>query len=424
MKHLMFLLLLVTLTAPAQKLTKKEKEIIQAVGRNNSSALLLLEQSVNINSGTLNIKGVRANGDLLEPEFKKIGFETRWIPMPEEMKRAGHLFAERKGTKGKRLLLIGHLDTVFEPDGPLQSWKLLNDSTASGPGANDMKGGNIILLFALRALHEAGVLNDTQIIVALHGDEEFGGDPETISRRDLVEAAKRSDLALAFEGATAFDAATVARRGSSGWRLKTTGLRAHSSAVFRPSVGSGAIYEAARILNEFHNELQEQYLTYNPGMIVGGSIAEMGAGEGTASGKSNIVAETAIVNGDLRFISEEQKNRTREKMKAIVARNLPQTSAVITFEDGIPAMSPTPGNYALLEQLNQASQDMGLGVVKAWDPGQRGAGDIAYVSNYISGLDGLGAMGSGAHSLDEKINLKTFKDLTARAAILIYRLSR
>lgn len=428
-----FILLLATCCVFAQKernapvgqvsLSKKEKEIIRLVGENHAASVALLERSVNINSGTFNIAGVKANGDLLMPEFKKIGFDTRWIDMPAEMKRAGHLFAERKGTKGKRLLLIGHLDTVFEPDSPFQSWTLM-DSVAAGPGANDMKGGNLVLLFALKALHDARALDDSQIIVALHGDEENGGEPESISRRDIIEAAKRSDLALAFEGATSFNHATVARRGSSGWVLRTGGRRGHSSAIFTPSAGSGAIYEAARILNSFHEELPEQYLTFNPGIIAGGATAEVRSGIGTSSGKSNIIADTAIVHGDLRFISEEQKNKTREKMKAIVARHLPQTDAQITFEDGIPSMPPTPGNYELLSVLDKASRDMGLGEVKPWDPGKRGAGDIAYVAPYLSGLDGLGVMGQGAHGLEELIDLRTFKDLTARAAILIYRLTR
>lgn len=431
--YLPFLLCLTAVIAVAQSvtkrtdgrspLTKKEQEIIRRVEANYAASLKLLEQSVNINSGTFNMAGVKANGELLAPEFRQIGFETQWIDMPAEMKRAGHLFAERKGKKGKRLLLIGHLDTVFEPESPFQQWKFM-DSVASGPGVNDMKGGNILMLYALKALHEAGALTDTQIIVALHGDEENGGDPETISRRDIVEAAKRSDLALAFEGSTGFGYATVARRGSSGWALQTTGKRGHSSAVFTSSAGSGAIYEAARILNAFHQELQEEYLTFNPGIITGGSTAEVKNGSGSATGKSNIIAETALVRGDLRFISEEQKDKAREKMKEIVSRHLPQTDATITFEDGIPAMPPTPGNYALLSVMDEVSRNMGMGEVKPWDPGKRGAGDISYVAPYISGLDGLGVMGEGAHGLSEKIDLRTFRDLTARVAVLIYRLTR
>ena len=375
MRAILFAMVILVSLTEAQTLSKKEKEIIRNVANNYSASVELLAKSVNINSGTFNKAGVKANGDLLDPEFKQLGFETRWIDMPEAMQRGGHLFAERKGKQGKRILLIGHLDTVFEPGSSFDSWTFY-DSMATGPGANDMKGGNIILLFALKALHQAKALDNTQIIVALHGDEEYAGDPESISRRDIVEAAKRSDLALAFEGATGFNYATVARRGASGWTLKTSGKRSHSSGIFTANAGSGAIYEAARILNEFHNQLQEEYLTYNPGLITGGSTATLNNGEATASGKTNIVAETAIVQGDLRFISEEQKIRTREKMKAIVAQHLPGTSAEISFDDGIPSMPPTPGNYELLEKLNQVSKDMGLGEVKAWDPGQGGAGDI------------------------------------------------
>lgn len=406
----------------SQKLSKKEKEILSAVDKHYDESLSFLKQTVNINSGTNNVKGVREVGALFETEFKKLGLETKWIDMPAEMKRAGHLFVEKKGTRGKRLLLIGHLDTVFELDSPFQTW-VDQDSVALAPGANDMKGGDVIILYALRALQETGALKDAQIIVALHGDEENGGDPESISRRDIIEAARRSDLALAFETSTGFSYGTVARRGSSSWELKVTGKRAHSSGIFTKGVGAGAIYETARILDDFYEQLPEQYLTFSPGVIVGGSAADIDGANGTASGKTNVVAETTMVRGDLRFISEEQKEKTRQKMRDIVARHLPQTDATITFEDGIPSMSPTDGNYALLDELSKTSVDLGMGEVKAWDPGRRGAGDIAYVAPILSGIDGMGAMGSGAHSLGETIDKRTFKDLTKRAAILIYRLT-
>lgn len=407
----------------AQTLSKKEKEILKLIDSHHEESILFLRKTVNINSGTNNLKGVSEVGMLFNEEFKKAGFETRWIDMPAEMRRAGHLFVEKKGTKGKRLLLIGHLDTVFEPDSPFQAW-VDQDSVALAPGANDMKGGDVIILYALKALQEAGVLKDAQLIVALHGDEENGGDPESISRKDIIDAAKRSDYALAFETATGFGFGTVARRGSSNWQLKVTGKRAHSGGVFSPGTGAGAIYEASRILNDFYKELPEKYLTFNPGIIVGGSTAEIESSVGQASGKSNVVAESAIVKGDLRFISEDQKTQTRKKMTEIVSRHLPMTDATITFEDGIPSMPPTDGNYKLLSELSKVSVDLGMGEVKPWDPGQRGAGDIAYIAPYISGIDGLGAMGRGAHSLNETIDLRTFNDLTKRAAILIYRLTR
>ncbi len=411
-------------TCFAQTLSKKEKQILAFVDKNVVESVQLLEQVVNINSGTNNIAGVKAVGKVFQEQYNKIGFDTRWIDMPPQMKRGGHLFAEHKGTKGKRLLLIGHLDTVFEPDSPFQKWSMV-DSIVSGPGANDMKGGDVIMLYALKALVDAGAIDKGQIIVALHGDEENSGDPDEISRRDIIEAARRSDYALGFETATGFEYGTIARRGASEWTLEVTGKRAHSSAVFSKSVGAGAIYETARILQEFYEKLPEQYLTYNPGLIVGGSAATMENGEGTASGKTNVVAETAKVHGDLRFISEDQKIKARKKMADIVAHhNLSQTSATITFKDGIPSMPPTEGNYKLLGILSKVSVDMGLGEVKPWDPGQRGAGDISYVAPYVSGVDGLGCTGTGAHSLNETMDLKTFKNLTRRAAIFIYRLTQ
>lgn len=409
----------------AQTLSSTEKKIVSSVEKNNSSAIDFLEKVVNINSGTLNLPGVKNVGMAFKTEFDKLGLQTQWVDMPAEMNRAGHLVAERNGNTGKKLLLIGHLDTVFEADHPLQKFKMLNDSIAEAPGGNDMKGGDVILLYALKALHDNNLLNDAQINVVFTGDEESSGKPLSISRKHLIDAAKKSDVALNFETSTGFSYATVARRGASGWQLETTGKRAHSSGIFNDRVGAGAVFEQARILHEFYQQLSnEEYLTFNPGLAVGGSEISIDekTGVATVSGKSNVVAEKTIVKGGLRFISEEQKENTRAKMREIVANSLPQTSATISFTDSYPAMGPTEGNYKLLEKLNNVSLDLGQGTVEAYDPGKRGAADISFVADYVDCLDGLGAMGSGAHSNYETVNLATFEALTKRAAVLIYRL--
>ena len=364
----LFLIFLLTITVNAQKLSKTEKKIINQVALNNKEAILFLEKTVNINSGTLNLEGVKKVGDVFSDEFKNIGFKTTWITMPSEIGRAGHLFCELTEGKvnGKKLLLIGHLDTVFEKDSPFQKFTMVNDSIAHAPGGNDMKGGNIIILYALKALQEKGLLKYTQIIVAFTGDEESAGRPLSISRKDLIDAAKRSDIALGFETSTGLNYATVARRGSSGWKVEATGKRAHSSVIFNKNVGAGAVFELSRILNSFYTEVKgEEYLTFNPGVILGGTQVsfEKKISKGTAFGKSNIVAQTAIAKGGLRFISEEQKEDARKKMRAIVANNLPHTSAKISFTDSYPAMSPTKGNTALLNILNQVSLDLNQGKV-------------------------------------------------------------
>lgn len=423
---LLFLCILFTVTQlHSQKLSRTEKKVIASVEKNNAEAISFLEQVVNINSGTLNASGVKEVGMVFKDAFDNINFKTQWIDMPADMNRAGHLFAETTGNKGKKLLLIGHLDTVFEEDSPFQKFEMVNDSTAHAPGGNDMKGGDVILLYALKALSEQGLLKNAQIIVAFTGDEESTGKPLEISRKDLIEAAQRSDVALGFETSTGFNYATVARRGASGWALEVEGRRAHSSGVFSERTGAGAIFEISRILHQFYTDVKgEDLLTFNPGTLMGGTFVDFDAmtSKGEVFGKSNVVAQKAMARGGLRFISEEQKETARDKMREIVANNLPQTSASITFTDIYPAMAPSEGNLVLLNTLNQVSLDLGQGEVLAYDPGRRGAADVSFVAQYVDCLDGMGTMGSRAHTPEETVNLNTIEDLTKRTAILIYRL--
>ncbi len=425
-KYLCFpLFLLLALTLSGQNLNKSERKIVASVERNNTEAIAFLEKVVNINSGTLNAKGVKEVGMVFKQEFDDLGFETRWIDMPEEMNRAGHLFAETSGKKGKKLLLVGHLDTVFEEDSPFQTFKMVNDSIAHAPGGNDMKGGDVIVLYALKALQENGLLKKAQIIVAFTGDEESTGKPLDISRKDLIDAARRSDIALGFETSTGFNYATVARRGASGWALEVAGKRAHSSGIFNERVGAGAIFEISRVLHQFYTDVKgEELLTFNPGTLLGGTFVnfDVSTSKGDVFGKSNVVSQKAVARGGLRFISEEQKERARSKMRGIATNNLPQTSASISFTDSYPAMQPTEGNLKLLEILNQVSLDLDQGEVLAYDPGRRGAADVSFVAEYVDCLDGLGTMGTGAHTPEETVNLNTIEALTKRTAILIYRL--
>ncbi|MBD0298675.1 MAG: M20/M25/M40 family metallo-hydrolase, partial [Flavisolibacter sp.] len=154
----------------AQQLSGEEKKIISYINQNLPQTLQLLEEIVNINSGTHNTEGVRQVGNRLRTEFDKIGFTTEWVELPDSLQRAGHLVASIKGAKGKKLFLIGHLDTVFEPDMPANPFRMLTDSTVTGQGVNDMKGGNVIMLAALQALYAAGVLNDVSITAYFTGD--------------------------------------------------------------------------------------------------------------------------------------------------------------------------------------------------------------------------------------------------------------
>ena len=411
----------------AQGLTKEEQQVMAWIDAHMPQAIEMLKESVNINSGTLNIEGVKKVGALFAKEFEKAGFATEWVAMPDSIRRAGHLVASRKSGKGKRLFLIGHLDTVFEPDMPANPFTMLNDSTATGQGVNDMKGGDVVVIMALQALEQAGLLKNTDITAYFTGDEEHAGYPREVTRGDFINRAKQADIALAFEGANGLNSVATGRRGASGWKLDVTGKTGHSSGVFTPGAGYGAIYEAARILNQFRETLStEKYLTFNPGIIIGGSdiTYDAATSKGAAIAKTNIISPAVTVTGDLRFLTEDQKDRARVKMKEIVAQNLAQTSAKISFVDGIPSMAPTEGNNQVLSVINSISMDMGVGATVAGDPGSRGAGDISYVAAYVDCIDGLGASGRGAHAPGETIHLNQLPFLIKRAALTIYRLSR
>ncbi len=423
-KFLIASLFFTPLIADAQ-LNSVEKKVVAYIDEHLPEAIDLLKKATDINSGTLNVEGVKKVGDIFGKELEKAGFKTTWVTLPDSLRRAGHLVATRTGNKGKKIFIIGHLDTVFEPDMPANPFRMLNDSTATGQGVTDMKGGDVIAILALQALNQFGLLEGSDITVYFTGDEERAGHPVEVSRADFIERAKRCDVALGFEGATGTNIVATARRGASSWLLEVFGKQAHSSGIFSESGGYGAIYEAARIINEFRTSLStEKYLTFNPGMIAGG--AEVNYYENKASadviGKDNIITPAAIVHGDLRFLTAAQKENARTKMKSIVANHLPGTKAKITFYDGIPSMAPTEGNNRLLSLINQISTDLGMGQTKAGDPGARGAGDISYVAEFLDCIDGLGSIGGGAHAPGETIHLKTIPFLSKRAAMIINRL--
>ncbi len=407
-------------------LTPQEERVVRTIDASRDADIALLERLVNINSGTLNAAGVRQVADVLKPEFERLGFRVRFSMM-DEVQRGPHLIAERKGTHGKRVLLIGHMDTVFEPASPFQKFTRAG-SGASGPGVNDMKGGLVVMLSVLRALHAAGALEGSSITVVLTGDEEKPGMPISVSRKDLVEAGKKSDAALCFEGTArreGRDYTTVSRRGSTGWTLRVNAHSGHSSQIFSERMGSGAIFEMARILDAFGRELQEPMLTYSPGLVLGGSSVQLSPGgeSGTASGKDNIVPEIAVAKGDIRAFSAEQLARTKEKMRAIVARHLPGAGAEITFEDFYPPMAPTAGNRALAARLNVVNRALGEPEQPELDPMGRGAGDIAFVSEFVDSLSGLGMSGGGSHAPGETADLDRLPVYAKRAALLVYGLT-
>lgn len=403
--------------------------MIATIDAEQARHLDLLERLVNQNSGTRNLAGVRAVHEMLVPEFTALGFTVRWVDQ-SGVGRAGHFIAEHKGKRGtKRLLLIGHLDTVFELDHPFQKFERISADQVKGPGAADNKGGIIAMLAALRAMHQAGTLKDANIEVVLTGDEEEAGLPVSTARAELTAAGKRADAALDFEGLArenGRDMGSIARRSAGNWKVIVTARSAHSSGVFSAAAGEGAIYPLAAILTAFRQELPEPNLTFNVGLIAGGasaSIAESG-GNAQAIGKTNIIPGQAVAIGDLRALTRESIERAEAKMRAIVARPFNGGTATLEFEDKYPPMAPTDGNRVLLAKLNGVNAALGLPEMPVLDPLKRGAGDISFVAADVDSLVGLGPASSGDHTADETVDVPSLWRQAKRAALLMTRLSR
>ena len=423
----LFCAFLLALPAAASGLTGVERRMVSTVDAGQDRQLALLEELVAINSGTMNLPGVEAVGRRVAREFEDLGFEVRWIPMAEAG-RAGHLVAVHKGGGGgRRMLLIGHLDTVFEPDSPFKGYVRSGD-TVTGPGVNDMKGGIVIMIGALRAMKAAGTLKRADVTVVLTGDEERVGRPVEIARRDLLAAAQTSDVALDFEGLATEDGAdmgSIARRSSNTWTVRVKAKPGHSSGIFSEAAGYGAIYDLARILDAFREQLREPNATFNVGLVLGGSDAALnsaGTG-GKASGKGNIIAGEALAVGDLRTLSNAQTLQIKARMETIVRNSLPGARASLEFTEGYPAMPPTEGSRRLLGELNQVNAALGYPQMRELDPLKRGAGDIAFVSHLVDGLVGLGAGGEGAHAPGETMDIPAMRRQTRRAALLMSRLA-
>jgi glutamate carboxypeptidase len=429
MRRFLPLVLAVAAVPAAAAITPAERKMAATVDAELPRDVALLEKLVNQNSGSRNLLGVEAVGRMMRAELEPLGFDIRWVPMTE-VGRAGHLIATHKGNgRGKRMLLIGHLDTVFEPDSPFQRFVRKDAAHAEGPGASDDKGGLVVMVAALRAMQAAGTLAAADITIVLTGDEEEAGRPIAISRRDLIAAGRATDVALDFEGLAqenGRDMGSIARRSAGGWEVRATGATGHSSGVFGANAGYGAIYELARILDDFRRELPEPNLTYNVGLVVGGTTAALDAAHirGEATGKTNIIPPLAIARGDIRALTPEQDARVRARMRDIVARHLPRTGADIAFDEPYPPMAPTPANKALLDRLNLVNRDLGLPEMGVLDPLRRGAGDISFVAEFEPGLVGLGTASRGDHAPGETVDLSTIPRQAKRAAMLMTRLAR
>lgn len=397
----------------------EEQEMVVWLDEREEEMLALLERITNMNSGSLNSAGLDAVAAVFDEELRGLGFSTSRLPgelidMPScpgsdySIDLADHLLARRPGN-GSRLLLMGHIDTVFPPDSPFQTFRRQGD-TIYGPGVADMKGGLVVMLYALKALAAADALDEAAFTVLLNSDEEMGS---LSSRKYLEEEALNHDWGLVYES-SGIDTMTRQRKGIGQARLVVTGRAAHSGGAHEQ--GLSAIKELAYKIVQIENMTNyETGLTVNVGVVNGGEAR-------------NTISPCAEALIDLRYPQPEQGVAAVELWREIFERvySYPVDSGEITTESYInlhrPPKIPTPESDYLLDKTIAIGRLLGqdIGIV---DSGGGTDGSLTQGVG-LPTIDSLGIAGSGAHSNREEARASSLAERAALSAVLMRRLSR
>lgn len=399
-------------------LDREEHDLIRWLDTEENNMLALVETLTNINSGTLNKEGMNKVSTLLGRELAALGFGLTTLPgelieMPScpgsdyNIDVADHILATKEGT-GKPLLLMGHMDTVFPPDSPFQTFSR-NGDVMAGPGVADMQGGLVVMIYALKALQEAGKLDDLAITVLLNSDEEIGS---LSSRKYLEEQARLHDYGLVYESSGANNLVRQ-RKGLGQARFVVNGKASHAGGAHEQ--GRSAIKELAYKIVEIERITDyESGVTVNVGVINGGEAR-------------NTIAPCAEALIDLRYPTPQQGLDAVNQFEAIFDSVLsyPVESGEITTTSLTnlhrPPKIPTAESDHLLERTIAIGRLLGqeLGVI---DSGGGTDGSLTQAVG-LPTLDSLGVSGSGAHSNREQARVSSLVERAKLSAVLIHRLS-
>ena len=378
-------------------------KIIRALDSREGEMLDLLERLVNIDSGSYLKAGVDRVADIIAPKLRELGFEVERLAQPDF---GDHLLARKGGSSAKRLLCIGHMDTVF-PDGEAKRRPFrIEGDKAYGPGIIDMKGGIVVLLYSLQALMEADpdLYRSLDLVLLFNSDEEVLSPTSTPY---IVREAKASDTVCVLEPARPKGQVVIKRKGVGKYCLTVHGKAAHAGV--QPELGISAIEELARTILDLHALTDfEDGLTVNVGVIKGGS-------------RSNVIAEHAYAEIDVRAVDQTQIDRVQEEFGRICRPHREGIRMELTGGIDFPPMLKTQRSLELLRLVQEAGRELSVDI----DGIPTGGGsDGNHASQYAPTIDGLGPQGTGAHSPDEILIVPTLLERSKILALFIEKWQR
>jgi glutamate carboxypeptidase len=390
------IILATTAMPAAAKAPAKDAKVWALAERLRPAQLELLEQVVNIDSGTGDVAGGRKVGSLLVPRLKALGMEVETVAA-EAPELPENIVATLNGTGRGRILMIGHIDTVFGPGTVASRPFRIEGDRATGPGVGDEKGGVIEGLYALQMLHDLGFRDFGRITFLIETSEERGS-PGT--KALIARLVADADVELNLEPGDPPDLITVWRKGSTTFHIDVKGRAAHAGVA--PQDGRNA---AVELIHQV--QADDVFPKSGEGLTANLTLIDAGSRE-------NIIPEHASAAINVRVRDKTDFERVEQTFRANAARTqVPDTTVTVSRTPAYPPLATNPGTDALAARAEAIYAGIGR---KLGRGGNGGASEsaLAYEAG-VPALDGLGPVGGGFHSDKEFLDLKT---LTPRLYLL------
>ena len=399
------IILATTALPAAAKAPAKDAKVWALAERLRPAQLELLEQVVNIDSGTGDVEGGRKVGSLLVPRLKALGMEVETVAA-EAPELPENIVATLKGTGRGRILMIGHIDTVFGPGTVASRPFRIEGDRATGPGVGDEKGGVIEGLYALQMLHDLGFTDFGRITFLIETSEERGS-PGT--KALIARLVADADVELNLEPGDPPDLITVWRKGSTTFHIDVKGRAAHAGVA--PQDGRNAAVELI-------HQVQADDVFPKSGPGITANLTLMNAGS-----RENIIPDHASAAINVRVRDKADFDRVEQAFQANAARTqVPDTTVTVSRTPSFPPLASNPGTDALAERAEAIYAGIGR---KLGRGGNGGASESALAFEAgVPALDGLGPVGGDFHSGEEYLDLTTVTPRLYLLAKLLMDLGR